>query len=177
MKNSWNQVLIAQQGAGPVLSASTSATSLLPGQAKYTMPTGFLDTPGNSLLIKTGGKFSTASAGPGTFTLDVRFGGIVVFTGGASPTLTASITNGTWDAEIELITQTVGSGTAASILGRGKFLSAAVGGVLLLPATSPAVGASFDSTVSFQVDMFGTFSVNSASNSINTTDYTLISLN
>lgn len=178
--NSWYQVLVSQQGAGPALSNSTTATSLLPGQAKWVLAANWFEAAGKKLRVKAHGKISTAAATPGTFTIDHRFGATVVFNGGASPTLATSASNVTFDYEADLVIQSVGSGTTATLLGVGKFVSAAFSAttpIILVPASSPAAGSGFDSTVSFAIDMFGTWSVASASNSITVTDYELASLN
>lgn len=178
MKNLWWQSLIEAQGDGSALTNTTTPTSLLPGQAKFTLPAGFLDAPGAKLKVKAAGRISTAASSPGTLTLDVRFGSTVVFNGGASGTLATSATNLTWEAEIELLARSVGSGSAATILGIGKLISAALSAstpVLLLPASAPAVGTGFDSTVSNTVDLFATWSVASASNSIQLHQFELVS--
>jgi len=178
--NSWYQVLVSQQGAGPALSNSTTATSLLAGQAKWILAANWFEAAGKKLRVKAHGKISTAAATPGTFTFDVRFGSTIVFNGGASPTVQTSLTNATFDLEIDLTVQAVGSGTSATVLGAGRLISAAMSStvpVMLLPATAPAAGSGFDSTVSFAIDMFGTWSVANASNSIQVVDYELASLN
>lgn len=179
MFNSWNQTLITSQAAGPAFSNSLSQTSVLNGQSKFTMPAGFLAYTGSKLRLVAGGKMSTAASSPGTYAWTVMFGTIAVFAGGASGTLATSATNLTWDLSIDLLMLSTGSGTAATLTGRGRFLCAALSAatpVQLLPASSPGAGTGFDSTISFQVDLQGTWSVASASNSITCTDYELISL-
>lgn len=177
-KNNWYQALISQQGVGPAISNTTTPTSILLGQAKWVLAANWFTAFGDKLRIKLHGKISTAASAPGTLTLDVRFGATVVANGGASPTLATSQTNVTFDAEIDLIVQSVGSGTGATVLGAGRILSAAyTGGIQMFPATSPAAGSGFDSTTSFAIDVFATWSVASASNSIQTTDHELASLN
>jgi hypothetical protein len=178
MKNTWNGTLISQQAAGTALTNTTTATSLLNGQAKFTLPAQFLDTIGAKLRIKASGRMSTAAATPGTFTFDVRFGSIVVFNGGASGTLATSATNLTWDLEINLYALSVGASTTATLYGSGKLFTAALSAttpIMLLPVSSPGAGTGFDSTTAVVVDLFGTWSAASASNSIRCDDYELIS--
>lgn len=177
--NSWYQTLITQQGAGPTLVSSSTPTSLLLGQAKYIAAASWIDSTLRRFRIIAHGKISTLSASPGTFTIDVRFGSVVVFTGGASG-LATSASNLTWELVIDLIPQTIGSGTAATMLGVGKWTSFAISAttpLFLMPASSPAAGTGFDSTTSFTVDLFGTWSVSNAANSITCTDYELCSVN
>lgn len=178
MFNSWNQTLITMQAAGPALSNSTAQTSLLNGQAKFTMPAGFLTAAGAKLYLRAGGKMSTAAASPGTFAFTVMFGTTAAFSGGASGTLATSASNVTFVIDIHLTVQSVGSGTAATVEGTGSLLTAALSAttpIQLLPASSPGAGPGFDSTVSFIVDLQGTWNTASSSNSITVTDYELLS--
>lgn len=178
MFNSWNQTLTTMQAAGPALTNSTAQTSLLNGQAKFTMPAGFLVGAGSKLWIRAGCKMSTAASSPGTFAFTVMFGTIAVFSGGASGTLATSASNLTGVLDIHLTVQSVGSGTAATVEGTGSFLCAALSAatpVQLLPASSPGAGTGFDSTVSFVVDLQGTWNTASSSNTITVTDYELVS--
>lgn len=178
MFNSWNATLQTQAAAGAALTNSTTATSILPGQAKFTLPAQSLQMVGQKIRVKASGRISSAAATPGTLTLDLRFGSIIVFNGGASPTLATSGTNLTWRAEMELYLATVGSGTAATMYGTGELKSAILSAtvpLMLLPVSAPAPGTGFDSTIANVVDMFATFSVASASNSIRCDDFELVS--
>jgi len=178
--NSWYQVLVSEQGVGPAISNTTTPTSILLGQAKYILAANWFEAAGKKLRVKAHGKISTAASTPGTLTLDIRFGSTVVFNGGASGTLATSATNLTWDFEADIIVQAVGSGTTATVLGVGRLLTAALSAttpIMLLPTSAPAAGSGFDSTTSFAIDMFVTWSAASASNSIQVTDYELASLN
>jgi hypothetical protein len=178
MRNSWNQTLTQLQAAGPALTNSTSQTSVLTGQAKFTMPAGFLQYIGDKVRIKAGGIISTAASSPGTFSWFIMFTSVVAYAGGASGTLATSASNAPWKLEIDLTVRSVGNGTLATTEGSGKFESTALSAttpvqILACPAvTSPG----FDSTVSFLVDLQGQWSAASASNTITCQDYELISL-
>lgn len=177
---SWQEALITSQTDGSALSASVTATSLLPGQAKVTLPAGFFNAPGKAVRITFAGRLSNLVTTPGTLTLDVRMGptsNIVVFNGGAMQMSTTAHTNVPIMGDILLTCRAVGSGTSANLMGQGRVTSQALSltavadstttpATLLMPNTAPAVGTSFDSTVAMVVDFFGTFSVNSGSNSI-----------
>src|SRR5689334_25347623 len=102
MKNTWNATLITQQAVGTALTNTTTATSLLNGQAKFTLPAQFLDVIGSKLRVRASGRISTAASSPGTLTLDIRFGSVVVFNRGASGTLATSASNLTWKFEADL---------------------------------------------------------------------------
>lgn len=177
--NSWNQTLITAQTDGTALTNSTSATSILPAAAKFTLPANILQI-GTALRIRASGRMSTAAATPGTITFDVRFGSTVVFNGGASGTLATSATNLTWDLEAYLTCRSIGASTSATVLGTGRLISAALSAstpTLLLPSSAPAVGTGFDSTTSQVVDLFATWSVASASNTITLHNFELALLN
>jgi hypothetical protein len=173
--NSWVQLLSRQYTDGTALTNTTTPTSLIPAAEKFTLPAGIM-FPGARLRIRAGGRISTAGATPGTLTLDVRFGSVVVFNGGASPTLATSASNLSWLAEMELQCRAYGAGTSANMLGMGQLLSAALSAttpVMLLPASAPAAGTGFDSSASQAVDLFGTWSFASASNTITLHDFAL----
>lgn len=180
--NSWNQTLITSQADSTALTNSTTATSILPAQAKFTMPANLLKI-GDVLRVKAFGRISTVVTTPGTLTLDVRFGSVVVFNGGAMTLNTTAQTNASWLLEAYLTVRSVGASTSATVLGTGVWASRAIVGSaaagsggpgnLLLPDTAPAAGTGFDSTASFTVDLFGTWSVASASNSITTHQFEL----
>jgi hypothetical protein len=173
--NSWNQTLITAQVDGTALTNTTTATSLLPAAAKFTMPANYLKI-GDVIRIKARGRVSTVVTTPGTLTLDVRFGSTVVFNGGAMNLNTTAQTNATWVLDVDLVVRSIGASTTATVLGVGEWKSRAIigsaavasGGVPVtpLPDTAPAVGTGFDSTTSFTIDLFGTWSVANAANSI-----------
>lgn len=165
--NTWNQTLITAQGDGSALSNTTTPTSLLPAAAKYTVSSNLLKI-GDILRVKAFLRMSTAAATPGTFTFDFRAGAsTVIFNGGASGTVATSATNLTVDLEAYMTVRSIG--TSGTVLGSGRVLSAALSAttpIMLLPTSAPAVGSSFDTTTSFVFDLFGTWSVANASNSI-----------
>lgn len=174
--NSWNSSLITLQTAGPALTNTTTQTSLLNGQAKFTLPAQFMEFIGQKLRIKAAGTMSTAAAAPGTFSFFVVLGAISIYAGGASGTLATSATNAPWKLEIDLTMRAVGSSTIATAAGSGTFASAALSATTplqLLAVPGPLTG--FDSTSATLVDLQGAWSVTSASNTITCQDYELIS--
>lgn len=154
---------------GTALANSSSATSIIPASRKILLPAGFFDRVGKQLRVRAAGRISTVVTTPGTLTLDIRLNSDVVFTGGASGTLnTAGTTNLTWEMEVVLTCRAIG--TSATVMGIGRLITAALSAatpIMLLPASVPVVSADvFDSTVSNTVDLFATWSVANASNSI-----------
>lgn len=178
----WREVLISSQVDGTAHNTSTSATSILPAAAKLTLPTNFMDI-GRVLKVTATGRISNIVTTPGTITLDVRFGGTVVFNGGAVSMNTTAKTNVGWTLEAWLTCRSIGASTSATMLGQGRLTSESVVGsasgvanTANLPASAPAVGTGFDSTAALAVDLFATFSVSNANNSIQVHQYVLESL-
>lgn len=183
----WMETLIEAQADGAALTNTTTATSLLPTPAVYTLPSNYFNVIGKKLRIHAMGRMSTVVTTPGTFTFDIRFGSTVVWTGGTMALNTTAQTNDTWELDVDLTCRAIGSGTSTTLLGVGMFCCATVigspapsaggSGTLLLPATAPAVGTGFDCTATQAVNLFGTWSIASASNSITLHQYSLESLN
>lgn len=178
----FEQTLITAQVDGTALTNSVAATSILPLQAVFPLQPQTLMYPGQKLRLTMWGRISTLTAAPGTLTLDVRFGGAIVFNGGAMALNVNAKVNVTWMLEIEL-TCRAPMGALATVIGTGMFTSEAVigspaaaaggSGSLLLPASAPAAGATFDSTAQQAVNVFGTWSVANAANSILVHQYSL----
>jgi|SRR5579872_2973477 len=186
MYNTWVGTLITAQGAGASLSSSASATSILPAQAKYTLPNNFWDHVGQEMRISGMCDVSNIVTTPGTLTLDIRFGGTVVFNGGAMQLSTTAHTTLPLWFEIYLTLRATGS--SANLMGQGRATSQTLSltavadstttpATLLMPNTTPAVGTNFDATASQQVDMFATFSISNAANLIQLQTYRVESLN
>jgi hypothetical protein len=174
-------------GDGTALTNTTTPTSILSASSKWTFPANFFNIVGKRIRFRAAGRISTLATTPGTLTLDFRLGSVVAFTSGALALNTTAKTNVTWTMEVELEARAVGASTTAALLGIGEFKSEAVigspapsaggSGVLLLPASAPANGTGFDSTAAQQLDMFGTWSVANASNSVQVHQFSLIALN
>lgn len=179
----WGQALISSTADGSALASSTTATSLLPGAAKFQLPANFL-TVGSALRVTAFGRVSNIVTTPGTLTLDVRFGGVVVFNGAAMPLNTTAKTNVSWWLQAILTCRTIGTATTATMFGGGRWVSesansavAGTAGTVMMPASAPAAGTGFDSTATQVVDLFGTWSISNAGNSIQVHEYLLESLN
>lgn len=173
---------------GAALSNSTSATSLFGSSnaasaAKFTLPANWCDI-GRTLRVTARGRISTVVTTPGNLTLDVRFGSVIAFNGGAMALNIVAKTNVTWKFSADLVCRAIGSGTTANMMGIGEWMSEAAASavateaaVYMLPASAPAVGTGFDSTVAQVIDLFGTFSVANAANSIQLHQFVLEALN
>lgn len=184
----WVEPFLITGEDGPALTNTVTATSLLPTSRKFTLPSYYLDQVGKTLRIRAAGRISTVVTTPGTLTLDFRFGSVVVFNGGAMTLNIVAQTNMNWVLEADITCRAIGASTSANVLGQGTWRSHAVigavaptagsAGVHLLPYNAaPAVGTGFDSTAAQTVDMFATWSVASASNSITLHSFSLLALN
>ena len=187
MQQGYIAVLLNSIADGTALTASTSATSLLPVIAKPTLPANYLFA-GKMFRVTASGRISTFAATPGTLTLDLRFGSVNVFSSGAMTLNTTQQTNVGWIYEALLTVRAVGATTTANVLGQGSWQSHAVigspaptaggAGEHILPYNAaPAVGTGFDSTAAQLVDLFGTWSVNNAANSIQCHQFLIEDLN
>lgn len=170
---------IAAAVDGAALANSTVATSLLAAASKVTILSEVFEV-GRSFRIKAAGRVSNIVTTPGTLTLDVRFvdsaGTVIVANGGAMGLNIVAKTNVSWFLEWLLTVRSIGSGTSATLMHQGKWTSESVvgsplpsaggSGTLLLPASAPAVGTGFNSQVEQLVDLFATFSIANAGNSI-----------
>src|SRR5258707_4828149 len=134
--------LVTLQAAGPNLTASLTATSLLNPQGKVTLPAGFFSYIGQKLKINAQGQLGNIITTPGTLTIDVRFGSVVVFNGGAMQlSLTAHTTFPFW-LEIEMTLRALGTGAepTAPFMSQGEMIlqalfPSAVAGNSATPAT------------------------------------------
>jgi hypothetical protein len=181
----WNETLLAAIADSTALTASTTPTSIIPTAAKFTLPANFFYV-GRRIRVRAHGRVSNIVTTPGTLTIDLRFGAVVVANGGTMALNIVAKTNVPWVLEWDLTCRAIGSGTSANMMHQGRWYSESVigaplpsaGGVPchMLPNATPAVGTGFDSTTTQAVDLFGTWSLNNA-NSILTHQYELIALN
>ena len=168
-------VLASASADGAALTNTLTATSILHGSGIATLPAGALQV-GSMIKVTLRGRISTVVTTPGTLTFDMRLGGVIVSAFGATALNVNAQTNASWEATIIGIVKSVGNGTAATMLATCGFVSRAVigspavgvGGIgeVMLPETAPAVGAGFDSSTAQAINIFATWSVASASNSI-----------
>lgn len=183
----WVESIAAAPADGAALSNTVTATSLLVATSKPVLAPQYFGFGGKMVRVTAAGRFSTVVTTPGTFTFDIRLGSAVVFNGGAMALNTTAQTNATFKFEAILVCKSIGSGTSATLLGVGEFKSRAVigsgaagttgAGILLLPDTAPVVGTGFDSTTAQTMDLFGTWSVANAANSITVHEFLIESLN
>jgi len=187
MQQGYIAVLLNSIADGTALTNSTTATSILPVIAKPTLPANYLFA-GKIFRVRASGRISTVVTTPGTLTLDFRLGSVSVFSSGAMTLNTTAQTNVGWIYDTMMTVRAVGATTTANILGQGLWVSHAVigsplptaggAGEHILPFnTAPVVGTGFDSTAAQLVDLFATWSVANAANSITCHQFMIEDLN
>ena len=186
----WQETLINTNVDGAAVTNTTTPTSIIGGtgtgasQAKITLPANFFYV-GRMIRLFAAGRISTVVTTPGTLTLDIRLGAVIAANGGAMVLSTTAKTNVSWWLDWILTCRAIGSGTTSNLMHQGMFSSEAAGATtvageaksIMLPQSAPAVGTGFDSTAAQTVDLFGTWSVANAANSIQLHQYKLEALN
>ena len=184
-RQGWVECVTYMDSAGPTLANSIVATSILNTDAKFTFPALYFNL-GRVMRITLLLAISNIVTAPGTFTIDVRLGGTVVWTSGAQQLSQTAHTSIPEAIEIDLTVFTDGS--AANFMGQGWALGWPIimlsttdrpGTVHIvpLPQTAPAVGGNFDATQPQQLDVFATFSVANAGNAVQVQQYEVEILN
>lgn len=173
-------LLGAAQGDGTALTNTTTGASIIHPTGKVRIPGNYAGWKvGNRFKVTASGRISTVVTTPGTLTLEIRLGptsNIIACTSPAFALNTVAKTNVTWLLEWHMRVATVGSGTAATLLHTGFWTSEAVigsplpsaggAGTHMIPASAPAAGTGFDSTVENVFDLQADWSVANAANSI-----------
>lgn len=187
---SWQEVISFESGDGPALATSTAEVSILPGSAKVILPSNYLRYIGQKLRIRASGRVSNIVTTPGTLTFRFKLGPTANIAVAASPAFQLNAvakTNVTWVLDWAFTIRSVGAVTAATLMHTGQWNSESVvgsplpsaggAGTLMIPASGPAVGTGFDSTVANLADLTAQFSISNAANALTLHQYTLESMN
>lgn len=178
----YTDLLVAQQGAGTAFGSFTTAKSVINAEALRTLPSGYFYI-GKSLSIKVRGAISNIVTTPGTITFQTVIGGIVAFTTGAIQLNATAHTLLPFALDIDLTCRAIGASTSANLMGLGRIsgmmVTATAGqtdgantmATLMCPATAPAVGTGFDSTIANILDFYAGFSINNSGNVIRIDQY------
>lgn len=188
----WDETLKSLPVGGTAVATNGADTSLLLTTAgatdcKITLPANYFSI-GKCIRIKMCLRVSNITVTPGTLTLKVLFGAVVVFNGGAMQlSATAHTTLPVW-VEILLTCRSVGSGTNATLIGQGIAIGQPVSftasvdlatsnsiGSTLMPNTTPTAGTGFDSTATQAIDLTANFSL--TGNSTTLEQYTIEAMN
>lgn len=181
----WVQCLVASQVPGAAVTASTTATSILPTSAVYTLPNNYFDVVGKTLRIKVIGNITSVAAT--TLLLEVRLGGVTPGAAGTGQiTLNATDHTANYTFALDWLLTATAVGLTAHLMHTSTMVSTALlGGVApatsgtgvdIFPSILPAIGPNFDSSQAWAIDVYATWSLNNGS-SIKSYMYTLESLN
>lgn len=176
--------------AAAIQNTYTTAKSVIGGAGQLIIPAGPFLMVGDMLHVRVAGGISNVVTAQPTFTFQAVMGPanpptIVVHTSQACLVTTTAHTLIPFEYDLWMRLDSEGSGTAAKFLSQGHLtgimfpISGAVAdptagvGELMCPATAPAVGTGYDSTVANILDFFVGISVNNAGNGIQVYQYTV----
>lgn len=183
------QTLKTQHAAGSLLNTYTTAKSVINTQAICAIPPGLIGL-GDMLHIRASGGISNVVTSQRTFTFQVMMGPsqpstIIVHTSQALLTTTTAHTLIPFEYDVWMRLDSEGSGTSAKFLSQAFLrgimfpISGAVAdptatiGVIAAPATAPAVGTGYDSTVLNYLDFFVGLSASEATTGIQIYQYSV----
>jgi hypothetical protein len=185
----YSQLLRSQHGAGTLLNTYTTAKSVINSQAICPIPPGLLQL-GDMLRIRAAGGLSNVITTQCQFTFQVMMGAaqpssIIAHASQALLTTNVAHTLIPFEYEVWMRLDSEGSGTSAKFLSQAKAtgimfpISGNVGdptatvGTIMCPATAPAVGTGWDSTVLNYLDFFVGIQTSNAGNGIQIYQYTV----
>jgi hypothetical protein len=187
-QQTFSQLQSFQRAAGVLQNTYTTAKSVINTQALWTAPSGYW-YPGKIVKVEVGMAISNIVTTPGTVTFQVMMGTIVAWTSGAVQLNATAHTLLPAFLSVLLRCDSEGSGTAAKLLGMGTLNgimftntagqtdAANTTGQFPVPATAPAVGTGFDSTIANIFDFWVGFSISNAGNGVQVYSYAVTDFN
>ena len=184
----FQETLVTQQAAGTLFNTYTAAKSVINAQALYTAQPNWWYI-GRKVRVSIAGALSNIVTTPGTVTFQFVVGGVAVFTTGPIQLNATAHVLLPFTLDIILTCRSVGAGVTATLEGQGRLngihftLTAGqvdapnTPGTFMVPATTPAVGAGFDSTLATIFDFFVGFSISNIGNGVQVQDYSVEALN
>lgn len=184
----FHETLVSQNIAGTQFGAFTTAKTVIPPICLIQFPPNFLYV-GKRFRTTVRGGLSTLVTTPGTITFQIMIGSVIAWTSGAIQMNATAHTLLPFTLVIDWRVVSIGNGTIATIIGMGTLNgiqftltagqtdAANTGGSFSVPATAPAAGTGFDSTIANVLDFFAGFSINNAANLIQVQFYDVESLN
>ena len=184
----WQETIAIQRAAGTLFNTYTTAKTVINPDALITLPSNFF-YPGRMIRVFAMGGISNIVTTPGLMNFQVKVGSVAAFdTGNIQLNATAHTTLPFW-LDILLTCRAIGSGSAANLMGlanvcgimftrtAGQTDDAQGMQTILAPATAPAVGTGFDSTVANILDFFVGFTISNAGNGVQIHQYKVVTLN
>lgn len=187
----WEQDVVSQDAAGTLFATFTTAKTVINQNLLYGFYANFFKL-GTRLKITVNMAVSNIVTTPGTVTFQVMLGTIVVWTSGAVQLNATAHTTLPAKLVIDLtcqLTNTGVGGAVAKFMGVGVLTgvmftktagqtdSAQGDQTIMVPATAPALGTAFDSTISQVLDFWTGFSISNAGNGVRIDQYDVEILN
>lgn len=161
--------LIARADIDGTAVTATAEGSLLPGHAKVILPATLFDTIGKRFVLHAHGRISNIVTTPGTVTLRLKFGAVIVAASAALQLNAVAKTNVFWLLKWDLFLKTIGNGVLSTLMHNGDWHSESVvgsplpaaggAGALALQPAAPVVGTGFDGTNPGALDLTAQFSL------------------
>lgn len=184
----FQETLVSQSIAGTALNTFTTAKTVIPPICLFQLPPNYLYV-GKSFRTRVTGSISNIVTTPGTITLQINMGAIAAWSSGALQLNAIAHTTLPFELDVIWTVRAIGNATSANVIGQGTvrgimFTNTAgqvdsVNGIptLVVPATAPAVGTGFDSTIAQTLDFFAGFSISNIGNQIQVQQYLVEALN
>jgi hypothetical protein len=184
---SWYQNMVSQRTAGTLFNTYTTAKTIINQQDLFGFYANQIQL-GFRLRIHAAYAISNIVTTPGTITFQVMLGSIAAWTSGAVQLNATAHTLLPATLDVDLVcqlTNTAVGGAVAKFMGVGRVAGvmftktaaqtddAQADPVIMVPATAPALGTAFDSTISQILDHWVGFSISNAGNGIQITDYSV----
>jgi hypothetical protein len=158
---SWYAPIVVQPVAGPAVSGTTE-TSLLDAACKSQLKGNWF-TRGKTIRVVVEGQISNIVTTPGTITFRLKWGASIILAASQAIQLNTTAQTNT-RFRLELLLTCRQDGTAANFMLEGYAMSVSFGtgaalGIVLIPASAPAVGANVDVTANQFIDLTAQFSL------------------
>lgn len=175
-------ILAWSKAIGTLFNGYTTAKTVINATDLVSLPANSI-TLGKTYHFEIDMALSNIVTTPGTVTFQIMLGNIVVWTSGAIQLNATAHTLLPARLVVDLRCSAVGAGTSAKFIGQGWLngihftLTAAqvdavnTPGMFPVPATAPADGTGFDSTIANILDFWVGFSINNAGNGVQVTTY------
>lgn len=184
----FQETLVSQSIAGTAFGTFTTAKTVIPPICLVQLPPNYFYI-GKQMRTTVRGAVGSLVTTPGTITFQIMMGSIVVWTSGAIQLNATAHTTLPFTLTVDWTVRAIGVTTSANVLGMGSLSGvmftltagqtdgANSSATMQVPATAPAVGTGFDSTIANIMDFFVGFSISSAANTIQIQQYIVEALN
>ena len=173
--------------SGPALASFTGPVTMLNASQLVTLPSNYLYV-GKMLRVSADMAIGNVVTAVPTFTFQVKIGSVLAWTSGAIQV--SQIAHAALPATLAVVLKVtaVGAGSAAFVTGVGRLSGiqwnitggasdGSNGSGITVPATTPANGTGFDSTIANIIDFQITCSASNASNTAQMFNYNIEDLN